>query len=73
MLFSDLLLSIKKQESDAKILKKYIKAKKANPYIVKYLLHKSELPEYLPDYYGFGDENEAVTYCFGMEKRSRYY
>lgn len=65
MLFSDLLLSIKKQESDTKILKKYIKAKKANPYIVKYLLHKSELPEYLPDYYGFGDEDEAVTYCFG--------
>lgn len=65
MLFSDLLLSIKKQESDTKILKKYIKAKKANPYIVKYLLHESELPEYLPDYYGFGDEDEAVTYCFG--------
>ena len=53
MLFSDLLLSIKKQESDTKILKKYIKAKNANPYVVKYLLHKSELPEYLPDYYGF--------------------
>ncbi|WP_253729078.1 tetratricopeptide repeat protein [Treponema sp. OMZ 857] len=65
MLFSDLLLSIKKQESDTKILKKYIKAKKGNPYIVKYLLHESELPEYLPDYYEFGDEDEAVTYCFG--------
>lgn len=64
MLFSDLLLSIKKQESNAKILKKYIKAKKSNPYIVKYLLKESELPEYLPDYYGLGDEDEAVTYCF---------
>ena len=65
MLFSDLLLSIKKQESNAKILKKYIKAKNANPYVVKYLLKENELPEYLPDYYGFGDEDEAVTYCFG--------
>lgn len=29
-----------------------------------YLLKESELPEYLPEYYGFGREDEAVTYCF---------
>lgn len=63
MLFSTLLLSIKQQEPDTKILEKYIEATKVNPYIVKYLLKESELPEYLPAYFGIGDEDEAITYC----------
>jgi len=64
MLFSALLLSIKEQKKDKEIIEKYISANKENPFIVKYLLKKRKLPELLPEYFGIGDKDEAVIYCF---------
>lgn len=36
-----------------------------NRYVPSYLLGRKRMPRYLPDYYGFGDENEAVLYAYG--------
>lgn len=38
-------------------------AKKENKYVIPYLIGKKRLPAYPPDYYGFGDENEAIVYA----------
>jgi tetratricopeptide (TPR) repeat protein len=38
-------------------------AKKENKYVIPYLVGKKRLPAYPPDYYGFGDENEAIVYA----------
>lgn len=38
-------------------------AKKENKYVIPYLLGKKRLPSQLPEYYGFGDENEAIVYA----------
>lgn len=38
-------------------------AKKENKYVISYLTGKKRLPAYPPDYYGFGDENEAIVYA----------
>jgi tetratricopeptide (TPR) repeat protein len=38
-------------------------AKKENKFVIPYLIGKKRLPAYPPDYYGFGDENEAIVYA----------
>ncbi|MEH7298816.1 SEC-C metal-binding domain-containing protein [Neobacillus drentensis] len=38
-------------------------AKKENKYVIPYLVGKKRLPAYPADYYGFGDENEAIVYA----------
>jgi tetratricopeptide (TPR) repeat protein len=69
MLFSKLLLIIKTEPSNTKkIADAYRKANRQNPFVVEYLLDKKGLPDYEPEYYGFGDENEALTYCFDAKK-----
>ncbi len=35
-------------------------ARKANPYVEGYLLGRKALPREMPDYYGIGDESEAI-------------
>jgi tetratricopeptide (TPR) repeat protein len=35
-------------------------ARKTNPHAEKYLTGEKSVPEELPDFYGFGDENEAI-------------
>jgi tetratricopeptide (TPR) repeat protein len=37
------------------------KARKANPYVEPYLVGKKHLPAHLPEFYSFGDENEAIS------------
>lgn len=37
-------------------------AHRANPHVIPLLLGKKKLPASMPDYYGFGDRNEAVMY-----------
>jgi tetratricopeptide (TPR) repeat protein len=37
-------------------------ALKQNRFVPAFLLGKKKIPEQLPDYYGFGDENEAISY-----------
>lgn len=41
------------------------KAVKCNPYVPEYLLATRKLPSQSPDYYGFGDRNEAILYVEG--------
>jgi len=31
--------------------------------VIPYLTGKKRLPAYPPDYFGFGDENEAIVYA----------
>ncbi|MEH7414370.1 SEC-C metal-binding domain-containing protein [Neobacillus drentensis] len=38
-------------------------AKKENKFVIPYLTGKKRLPAYPPDFYGFGDENEAIVYA----------
>lgn len=33
-----------------------------NPYVADYILGTKKLPKSLPDYYGFGDQSEAIVY-----------
>jgi tetratricopeptide (TPR) repeat protein len=42
----------------------YLKeAFQANQFVPAYILSVKELPEQIPDYYGWGDENEAIVYA----------
>ncbi|MGG3467883.1 SEC-C metal-binding domain-containing protein [Neobacillus pocheonensis] len=47
-------------EQAAKLLKA---AKKENKHVIAYLTGRKRLPAYAPEYYGFGDENEAIVYA----------
>lgn len=38
-------------------------AKRQNPHVPAYLLGRKRLPRLLPEYIGFGDENEAISYA----------
>ncbi|MCH6266562.1 tetratricopeptide repeat protein, partial [Neobacillus citreus] len=38
-------------------------AKKSNRFVLYYLTGKKKLPNQTPEYYGFGDENEAIVYA----------
>ena len=38
---------------------------KTNPHVPLYLLLRRGMPKRLPDYVGFGDDNEAVSYVYG--------
>lgn len=64
MLFSELLVSIKEGVTSKKIVEKHRRAHKINPYVIQYLLRERELPEYMPDSYRFGSDDEAVVYCY---------
>lgn len=52
------------EQGNTVTLKKRLKeAKKQNPFVGDYLLGKKKLPTTLPEYYGWGDENEAIVYA----------
>ena len=64
MLFSQLLLSIKKDnKNNEKIAKKLKAAQKSNKYILEYLLLEKILPNEVADSYSMGSEEEAIIYC----------
>jgi hypothetical protein len=44
-------------------------ARKSNPYVEKYLLGLKPMPTVMPEYYGRGDENEAIM-CFDTTGRA---
>lgn len=53
-----------RQGGDSAKARKRLKAALAqNPHVPDFLLGRKRLPRYLPEYYGFGDENEAVIYA----------
>lgn len=61
--YNQLLLEIIEKGFTAKAAKLLKEAKKLNKYVITYLTGKKRLPAYPPDYYGFGDENEAIVYA----------
>ncbi|MFL6561399.1 MAG: tetratricopeptide repeat protein, partial [Bacillus sp. (in: firmicutes)] len=60
--YNDLLLELLKNGFTAKSVQLLKKAKKENKFVINYLVGKKRLPANPPDYYGFGDENEAIVY-----------
>ncbi|MCM3691746.1 SEC-C metal-binding domain-containing protein [Neobacillus niacini] len=61
-LYNTLLLDLYKNGFSSKAVKLLKDAKKENIYVVSYLTGKKQIPMYLPDHYGWGDENEAIIY-----------
>jgi tetratricopeptide (TPR) repeat protein len=47
------------------------RALKQNPHVPAYLLGRKRLPRRLPDFIGFGDEDEAVAYTAGARENWR--
>lgn len=62
-LYNKLLLELNEKGFTAKALMLLKEAKDQNKHVIAYLTGKKRLPKYAPDYYGFGDENEAIIYA----------
>jgi len=55
-----------RKHGDSTIAVKSLKAALVeNKLVPPYLLGRKKMPRYLPNYYEFGDENEAVLYVHG--------
>ena len=57
------LLHFRKEGASAQANKTLAKALKQNSHVPAYLTGKKRIPNRLPDYIGFGDENEAISYA----------
>jgi SEC-C motif len=62
-LFNQLLLELSKNGITPRATKLLKDAKKENKHVINFLTGKKRLPKKLPDYYGMGDENEAIIYA----------
>ena len=62
--YSNALYSYKKNGKTTKANKILLNAFKNNKFVIDYLLGKKKMPNELPQYIGFGDENEAVSYVY---------
>lgn len=63
--YNRLLLELLEHGFSAKANTLLKKAKESNKFVIAYLKETKRLPKVIPDYYGFGDENEAVVYVDG--------
>jgi uncharacterized protein YecA (UPF0149 family) len=63
--FNKLLLELLENGFTVKAKALLKAAKQMNKYVIPYLVGKKRLPDEAPDYYGFGDENEAIVYTGG--------
>ncbi len=61
--FTQALLEFRKAGASAKANRLIQAALEFNPHVLPYLSGKKRIPKRLPDYLGFGDENEASTYA----------
>jgi tetratricopeptide (TPR) repeat protein len=61
--YNKLLLEILEHGFSAKAKTLLHAAKVINKFVIPYLKEKKRLPTAVPDYYGFGDENEAIVYA----------
>lgn len=64
-MYSRALLDFRKHGDSAISTRSLKKALKENRHVPDYLLGRKKMPRDIPDYYGFGDENEAVLYAYG--------
>jgi tetratricopeptide (TPR) repeat protein len=62
MIYTKLLSAIKLEEDETVIKSLFDEALKTNKYVPLYLTDKYKIPGKLPDFYSFGDENEAIFY-----------
>jgi tetratricopeptide (TPR) repeat protein len=60
--YSRALLDFRKSGNNRKSQKSLAAAIKDNPHIPAFLLGLKKMPHYLPPYYSWGEENEAVLY-----------
>ena len=60
--YSELIMEYLRHGLTPKLTTLYNTAKKRNKHIPNYLFGKRKLPSSLPEYVGYGDENEAVMY-----------
>jgi tetratricopeptide (TPR) repeat protein len=66
-MYSRALLDFRRH-GDSPVAQKSLKAAlEQNRHVPSYLLRRKKMPESLPGYYSFGDENEAVVYALGNE------
>ena len=63
--YSRALIDFRKGGDSAKARKSLTKALETNKFVPAYLTGKKKLPTEMPEYYGFGDDNEAVLYAEG--------
>jgi tetratricopeptide (TPR) repeat protein len=61
-LYNKLLLELFKNGFNTKAAKLLKEAKQQNPSVIPFLTGKKRLPKHMPDYHGWGDEDEAVIY-----------
>jgi tetratricopeptide (TPR) repeat protein len=61
--YNTLLLELLKNGFSAKAKTLLKTAKLNNKFVIPYLIERKRLPRAIPDYYGFGDEDEAVAYA----------
>ncbi len=61
-LFTYALYLFKQQGASEKANQALEEAQEANPYVIPFLLGFEEMPDEMPAYYSWGDENEAVVY-----------
>lgn len=61
-MYDRMVLEFKKRGVSAQLKMLCRSALNMNPHVPKYLLGDQEMPKILPEYYGSGDEDEAVLY-----------
>ncbi|MCM2536059.1 SEC-C metal-binding domain-containing protein [Neobacillus pocheonensis] len=62
-LYNKLLLELLEHGFTTKATELLKEAKNQNKHVMAFLTGKKRLPKLAPDYYGFGDENEAIIYA----------
>lgn len=61
--YNNVLIEFLKNGATIKVKQLLQKAKAQNPFVPDYLLGNKNVPEFLPNEYGLGDESEAVIYA----------
>ncbi len=64
-MYSRALLDFRKNGTTNASMESLKAALTENKHVPPYLLGHKKFPHDLPDYYGFGDENEAIHYVYG--------
>lgn len=61
--YTEALLAFRREGDCRKSRKRLAEAIEVNPHVPPYLAGKKKLPRQPPDYMGFGDDSEAVSYA----------
>jgi tetratricopeptide (TPR) repeat protein len=61
--YANALLAFRAEGESPRARQLLLEAKKTNKHVPAYLLGSKSIPEALPEYVGFGDENEAASYA----------